>query len=35
MSDGGKGSAPRPIEVPKEEYDRRWEETFGNKEKSK
>jgi hypothetical protein len=33
MSDGGKGSAPRPIEVPKEEYDRRWEETFGKKEK--
>jgi hypothetical protein len=32
MSDGGKGSAPRPIEVPKEEYDRRWEETFGKKQ---
>lgn len=33
MSDGGKGSAPRPIEVPKEEFDRRWEETFGKKGK--
>ena len=29
MSDGGKGSAPRPIEVPKDEFNRRWEETFG------
>lgn len=28
MSDGGKGSAPRPMEIPKEEFDRRWEETF-------
>lgn len=34
MSDGGKGSAPRPIEVPKDEFNRRWEETFG-KQKEK
>lgn len=33
MSDGGKGSAPRPVEVPRDEFNRRWEETFGKKEK--
>lgn len=33
MSDGGKGSAPRPVEVPRDEFNRRWEETFGNKPK--
>lgn len=32
MSDGGKGSAPRPVEVPRDEFNRRWEETFGKKE---
>jgi hypothetical protein len=26
-----KGSNPRPIEVPKEEYDKRWEQIFGKK----
>lgn len=31
MSDGGKGSAPRPVEVPRDEFNRRWEETFGKK----
>lgn len=32
MSDGGKGSVPRPIEVPRDEFNRRWEETFGKKQ---
>lgn len=31
MSDGGKGSAPRPFSVPKEQFDRNWEEIFGKK----
>lgn len=26
-----KGSSPRPIEVPKDEYDKRWEAIFGKK----
>ena len=26
-----KGSTRRPREVPREEYERRWEETFGEK----
>jgi hypothetical protein len=26
-----KGSNPRPIEVPKEEYDRMWDLIFGKK----
>lgn len=29
MSDGGKGSKPRPFSVTQEEYDRRWEMIFG------
>lgn len=29
MSDGGKGSAPRPFSVSQEEYDNRWEHIFG------
>lgn len=28
MSHGGKGDKPRPIVIPKEEYDRRWDEIF-------
>jgi hypothetical protein len=31
MSDGGKGSSPRPFTIGKEEYDNRWELTFGKK----
>lgn len=34
MSDGGKGSAPRPLSVPKEEFDNRWDEIFGKKKKT-
>lgn len=31
MSDGGKGCAPRPILIPKEEYKERWNKIFGDK----
>jgi hypothetical protein len=33
MSDGGKGSAPRPFSVSQEEYDNRFEAIFGKKKK--
>lgn len=35
MSDGGKGSSPRPYSVPKEQFDNNWEAIFGKKEKKK
>ena len=28
MSDGGKGSKPRPYAIPKEEFDNRWDLIF-------
>ena len=28
MSDGGKGSKPRPISVAQEEYEKRWDAIF-------
>jgi hypothetical protein len=31
MSDGGKGSSPRPYSIPKEQYDKNWEAIFGKK----
>lgn len=31
MSDGGKGHAPRPILIDKEEYKERWNKIFGDK----
>ena len=31
MSDGGKGSNPRPFAVPKEEFDKSFESIFGKK----
>lgn len=31
MSDGGKGSSPRPYSVSKEEFDNNWERIFGSK----
>lgn len=31
MSDGGKGSAPRPFSVPKEKFDQNWGKIFGKK----
>jgi hypothetical protein len=29
MSDGGKGSKPRPISITQQEYDTRWDAIFG------
>jgi hypothetical protein len=29
MSDGGKGSKPRPFSVSQDEYDSRWDAIFG------
>ena len=29
MTDGGKGSKPRPFSVSQEEYDKRWDAIFG------
>ena len=34
MSDGGKGSAPRPYSVSLNEFDNRWDVIFGKKTKS-
>lgn len=31
MSDGGKGSTPRPIVIDKEEFKRKWNDIFGDK----
>ena len=28
MSDGGKGSAPRPFSISQEEYEKRWDAIF-------
>lgn len=28
MSDGGKGSSPRPFSVSQDEYDKRWDAIF-------
>lgn len=33
MSDGGKGSSPRPFSVTNEEYTERWSLVFGDKRK--
>ena len=33
MSDGGKGSAPRPFSVSNEEYANRWDAIFGRDKK--
>ena len=33
MSDGGKGSNPRPFSVPKEQFDNNWNAIFGKKDK--
>ena len=32
MSHGGKGDKPRPLSVPIEDFDNRWETIFGKKE---
>lgn len=33
MSDGGKGSKPRPYSISQKEYDNSWETIFGKKDK--
>jgi hypothetical protein len=33
MSDGGKGSRPRPYSVTQKEYDSRWDAIFGRDSK--
>ena len=33
MSDGGKGSKPRPIEIPREKFNDNWDKIFGKKVK--
>lgn len=33
MSDGGKGSKPRPLSISKQEYDMRWNTIFGRDRK--
>lgn len=35
MSDGGKGSVPRPFSVSHDEYSNSWDRIFGNKMKKK
>ena len=34
MSDGGKGSRPRPIEIPREKFNDNWDKIFGKKVKN-
>jgi hypothetical protein len=34
MSDGGKGSKPRPLSVSQEEYDQRFDAIFGKKKQT-
>ena len=31
MSSGGKGSKPRPLSVPRKQFDENWERIFGKK----
>jgi len=33
MTDGGKGSKPRPYSIPKEQFDQRFDSIFGEKKK--
>lgn len=35
MSDGGKGSSPRPFSISQEEYDNRWDHIFSRDLKEK
>jgi hypothetical protein len=31
----GKGSTPRPLSIPRKQFDKNWEQIFGNKSKDK
>lgn len=35
MNEGGKGDAPRPLSISKEEFDARWDAIFNQAEKDK
>ena len=35
MSTGGKGSKPRPLSVPRKQFDENWERIFGKKKEEK
>jgi hypothetical protein len=35
MSTGGKGSKPRPISIPRKQFDDNWERIFGKKNQPK
>jgi hypothetical protein len=35
MSDGGKGDKQRPLSIPTEEFDNRWDVIFGKKKQDK
>ena len=35
MSTGGKGSKPRPLSVPRKQFDDNWERIFGKKKEKK
>lgn len=35
MSTGGKGSKPRPLSVPRKQFDENWERIFGKKKDEK
>jgi len=34
MNNGGKGSKPRPIQVPREKFNDNWDKIFGKKVKN-
>jgi len=33
MSTGGKGSKPRPLSIPRKQFENNWERIFGNKKR--
>ena len=35
MSTGGKGSKPRPLSIPRKQYDENWERIFGKRKNEK
>jgi hypothetical protein len=35
MSTGGKGSKPRPLSVPRKQFDENWDRIFGQKKNQK
>ena len=35
MSTGGKGSKPRPLSIPRKQFDDNWDRIFGKKKEEK